>query len=138
MAKKHEEPMLSALLKYTTYFIYAIYIGIAFGFNKHAETYLILLSNFVKIYISCFLIYKFNPLSKAPFTEFDREAAYKAGVLLFFNTIIAETLIAFMRRFKTIDAVFERLGVGGRNNVAPSEPATRVEGGAPNPESKSV
>jgi hypothetical protein len=112
MAKNHE-PMLSAVLKYTTYAIYVIYIGVAFGINKNAETYLISISNFVKIYISCFLIYKFNPWSKAPLTDFDREAAYKAGVLLFFNTIIAETLIAFLRRFKTIDELFERIGIGG-------------------------
>jgi len=122
MAKNHE-PLLSTLLKYTTYTIYVIYIGIAFGINKNAETYLISISNFVKIYISCFLIYKFNPWSKAPLTEFDREAAYKAGVLLFFNTIIAETLIAFLRRFKTIDALFERLGIGGHKAAhAKSEP----------------
>lgn len=112
---KNQEPLLSSVLKYTTYMIYAIYVGIAFGVNKNAETYLIWISNFVKIYISCFLIYKFNPLSKAPLTEFDREAAYKAGVLLFFNTIIAETLIAFLRRFKTIDSAFNRLGIGGQN-----------------------
>ena len=122
---KNQEPLLSSVLKYTTYVIYAIYIGIAFGFNKNAETYLISLSNFVKIYISCFLIYKFNPLSKAPMTEFDREAAYKAGVLLFFNTIIAETLIAFLRRFKTVDAAFERLGIGGHKAPIPKEPTTQ-------------
>ena len=124
---KNQEPVLSSVLKYTTYVIYAIYIGIAFGINKNAETYLISLSNFVKIYISCFLIYKFNPLSKAQFTEFDREAAYKAGVLLFFNTIIAETLIAFLRRFKTVDALFERLGIGGHTATPAKETPSKPD-----------
>jgi len=132
MAKKQEEPILSQVLKYVTYTIYVIYIGIAFGINKNAQTYLITLSNFVKIYISCFLIYKFNPISKAPFSEGDREAAYKAGVLLFFNTIIAETLMAFLRRFKSIDALFEKLGISGGKKKVVSEQAPPVEGdGAP-------
>lgn len=124
---KNQEPLLSSVLKYTTYAIYVIYIGIAFGFNKNAETYLISISNFVKMYISCFLIYKFNPLSKAPLTEFDREAAYKAGVLLFFNTIIAETLIAFLRRFKTVDSAFKRLGIGGHTAPDAKEPSPQPD-----------
>lgn len=130
MVKKQEDRILSQVLDYVTYTIYIIYIGIAFGINKNAQTYLITLSNFVKIYISCFLIYKFNPLSKAHFTDFDRSAAYKAGVLLFFNTIIAETLMAFLRRFKSVDALFEKLGITGgkKKPVKPDEPATRVEG----------
>jgi len=132
MAKKQEDHILSQILDYVTYTIYIIYIGIAFGINKNAQTYLITLSNFVKIYISCFLIYRFNPLSKATFTEFDRAAAYKAGVLLFFNTIIAETLMAFLRRFKNVDALFEKLGIsGGKKNVGSAQ-APPVEGeGAP-------
>ena len=73
------------------------------------------------------MIYKFNPLSKAQFTEFDREAAYKAGVLLFFNTIIAETLIAFLRRFKTVDALFERLGIGGHTATPAKETPSKPD-----------
>ena len=60
--------------------------------------------------------------------EFDRKAAYKAGVLLFFNTIIAETLMAFLRRFKSIDALFEKLGIsGGKKVKSGAEQAAQVK-----------
>jgi len=65
-----------------------LYILIALGLSALAPEYLIDLQKFLKIYISCFLIYRFNTFRKIEFTDLDRKIAFNAGVLLISSDII--------------------------------------------------
>jgi hypothetical protein len=56
-----------------------------------APDYLEMLRMIVQIYISLFLIVRFNPyVKRAKFSELDRKVAYSAGILMFMSTIIAK------------------------------------------------
>lgn len=65
-----------------------LYILIALGLSALAPEYLIDLQKILKIYISCFLIYRFNTFRKIEFTDLDRKIAFNAGVLLISSDLI--------------------------------------------------
>lgn len=65
-----------------------LYIAISFGLSKLAPQYLSSLQRFLKIYVSLFLIYRFNAFREVKFTELDRKIAFDAGVLLIGSDII--------------------------------------------------
>ena len=73
-----------------TYVIWILYIIIALGLSAKAPKYLYILQRFIKIYISLFLIYRFNPFRHVKFTEFDAKIAFNAGVFLIATTAIDE------------------------------------------------
>ena len=55
-----------------------------------APGYLEMLRTIIQIYISLFLIIRFNPyVKRANFSELDRKVAYSAGLFVFASTIIA-------------------------------------------------
>ena len=56
-----------------------------------APEYLEMLRMIVQIYISLFLVIRFNPyVKRASFSELDRKVAYSAGIFIFMSTIIAK------------------------------------------------
>ena len=68
-----------------------IIVGLYFIGVFKTKPVLFLVVNFVlKIFIACFLIYRFNSYRKykITFTELDRKAAYSAGVYIFFLSFI--------------------------------------------------
>ena len=61
------------------------------GVSSLAPDYLEMLRMIVQIYISFFLILRFNPyVKRAKFSELDRKVAYSAGIFMFMSTIIAK------------------------------------------------
>jgi len=66
---------------------YILYFLIAFGLSTFAPEYLITLQYWTKIYISLFLIYRFNFFRKVEFIELDRKVAFSAGVFLLITTL---------------------------------------------------
>jgi len=61
------------------------------GIWSLAPNYLEILRTFIQIYISLFLIIRFNPyVLRANFSELDRTVAFNAGIFVFANTIIAK------------------------------------------------
>ena len=61
------------------------------GVSSLAPNYLEMLRMVVQIYISLFLIVRFNPYTKrASFSGLDRKVAYSAGIFIFTSTIIAK------------------------------------------------
>ena len=67
-----------------------LYFAIAFGLSANAPQYLETLNTYFKIYISLFLIYRFNPFRSIQFTELDSKIAFSAGLFLFATTTISQ------------------------------------------------
>lgn len=70
------------------YITWALYIAIALGLSAKAPEYLNYLHSFVKIYISLFLIYRFNPFRRVKFTGLDAKIAFSSGIFLLGTTAI--------------------------------------------------
>ena len=79
------------------YITYILYIAIALGLSASAPEYLDELQYYTKLYVSLFLIYRFNPFRRVKFTGLDAKITFSAGVFLlsttFFNSILKTYLI---------------------------------------------
>jgi hypothetical protein len=79
---------------------YIIYIASAIGISKTAPVYLDDFDYYVKIYISLFLLWRFNMFRKIEFNELDRKIAFSAGLFLFTSTAVYNILTSY---FKTTE-----------------------------------
>jgi hypothetical protein len=70
------------------YISWTLYIIIALGLSTNAPEYLDDLQKYIKIYVSLFLIYRFNPFRIVEFTKLDAKIAFSAGVFLLATTAI--------------------------------------------------
>jgi hypothetical protein len=84
---------------------YILYFIIAFGLSERAPVYLKKLDNFIKIYISLFLIYRFNPFRRVKFTELDTKIAFGAGVFLLGTTAIDGIIKYYLYTFTPLKQV---------------------------------
>ena len=73
------------IVMYVTYFLYAV---VALGLSAKAPQYLDDLVYFTKVYVSLFLIYRFNPFRRVKFTGLDAKIAFSAGTFLLATTAI--------------------------------------------------
>jgi hypothetical protein len=82
---KYQEKMFDLII-YATYVLMVLsYLGL----NEYAPTYLSMMDYYVRIYISLFLIWRFNPLRmQYEFTDLDRKIAYSAGVFILTTTAL--------------------------------------------------
>jgi hypothetical protein len=65
-----------------------LYIFIALGLSVKAPEYLDTLQYYIKVYVSLFLMYRFNPFRHVKFTNLDAKIAFTAGALLFTTTYV--------------------------------------------------
>lgn len=79
---------------------YTLYFLIIFGISKRAPEYLETLQYWVKIYVSVFLIIRFNFLRKVQFTDLDRKIAFTAGLFLLTTTIIDQIVRTYFLKAK--------------------------------------
>ena len=84
------------IYKYTIYVSYLLYAIILMGLSHSAPQYLKTLDNFLKIYVSLFLIFKFNPLRKSKFTNFDRKIVFSSAIFLLTTTTITNIFITLL------------------------------------------
>lgn len=70
------------------YVTWILYILVSLGLSLNAPEYLDTLQYYVKIYVSLFLMYRFNPFRHVRFTNLDAKIAFTAGALLFTTTYI--------------------------------------------------
>jgi hypothetical protein len=83
---------------FTFLIIYFLYFVIALGLSATAPKYLSFLNYYLKIYVSLFLLWRFNPFRRVKFTSFDKKIAFNAGVfILFATTSINEILINYTK-----------------------------------------
>jgi hypothetical protein len=90
------------IFDFTFIIIYILYFLIALGLSATAPKYLSFLDYYVKIYVSLFLIWSFNPFNKRrKFTSLDRKIALNAGIfVLFATTSLNQILIDFLKELK--------------------------------------
>jgi hypothetical protein len=82
------------------YLTWILYIAILFGVSSKAPEYLDDLQYYVKIYVSLFLIYRFNPFRRVKFTGLDAKVAFSAGVFLLTTTTINSILQNYLSIIK--------------------------------------
>jgi hypothetical protein len=80
---------------------YILYILFAVGLSGNAASYLADLDYYVKIYVSLFLMWRFNMFRSVKFTELDRKIAFTAGVFLFTSTALNKILISYFTKVKS-------------------------------------
>ena len=80
---------------------YILYFLILFGVSTSAPNYLNTFDSYVKIYVSLFLLWRFNVFRKIKFTDLDRKIAFSAGVFLFTTTTLNQILIQYLGQVKT-------------------------------------
>jgi hypothetical protein len=84
------------------YFTYFLYFAIALGISATAPKYLDLVNYYTKIYVSIFLILRFNPFTKIKFTGLDKKIVFTAGIFILFSTFpIYKILISYLTIIKT-------------------------------------
>lgn len=79
-----------------------LYIIIAFGISSSAPNYLNDLQYYTKIYVSLFLILRFNPFRRVKFTDLDREIAFSAGIFLLGTTAINSFLANYLNLLDSV------------------------------------
>lgn len=84
--------------------IFLLYIIVALGLSASAPVYLSTLEYYIQIYVSLFLIYRFNPFRSVKFTDLDRKIAFNAGIFLVTTTALNQIL----EKFKTQISEFAR------------------------------
>jgi hypothetical protein len=80
---------------------YILYFAIILGVSINAPDYLSSLDYYVKIYISGFLLLRFNPFRKVEFTDLDRKIVFSSAIFIFTTTAINSLLITYLKKTKT-------------------------------------
>jgi len=84
------------ILDIVTVITYILFVIYAVGFSKDAKAYLDKINAVVKIYISLFLMWRFNPFRTVVVTPLDKKVTFAGGVFLFSTTIIHTILIKYL------------------------------------------
>ena len=77
-----------------------LYIVIALNLSVSAPEYLNYLQSLMKIYISLFLIYRFNPFRSVNFTTLDSKIAFSSGLFLLGTTAIDNIIQNYLLNIK--------------------------------------
>jgi len=73
--------------------MYILYFVVALGLSTTAPKYLSLLDYYIKIYVSLFLLWRFNPFRKLRFTSLDKQIAFSAGFFVLSSTTSVNKII---------------------------------------------
>ena len=87
---------------------------IVLGVYPNAATYLANVDYYVRIYVSLFLLLRFNPFRHITFTDLDRKVAFSAGIFIFTTTIVNQILLSYATelRYYIRDAITDyRAGI---------------------------
>ena len=78
------------------YITWILYFAIALELSTNAPQYLNDLQYYIKLYVSLFLIFRFNPFRRVQFTELDAKIAFSAGIFLLATTAINSVLETYL------------------------------------------
>jgi hypothetical protein len=92
---------------FVVYITWFLYIIIALGLSANAPQYLDDLQYYVKIYISLFLIWRFNSFRNINLTYLDRKIALSAGVFLLATTAVEGFLNNYLEYVKSYTQFFK-------------------------------
>ena len=93
-----------SVIIYLTWFLY---FAILLGLSANAPQYLDDLQYYVKMYVSLFLIVRFNPFRRVRFNELDGKIAFSAGVFLITTTAINGLLEMYLDKLKGVLGMFQ-------------------------------
>ena len=79
---------LETVFTYTVLLMNIAYVALALGLLSKKPEILDKIDYAVNVFISVFLVWRFNPLFPPKFTEFDRKVIFSAGTFLFTMTIV--------------------------------------------------
>jgi len=74
---------------------------IVLGLYPNAATYLSNVDYYVRIYVSLFLLLRFNPFRHITFTDLDRKVAFTAGIFIFTTTVVNQILFAYANNVRS-------------------------------------
>jgi len=94
--KKHHEKIFI----YGLYASYTLYALILLGISTSAPKYLKELQGFLKLYVSLFLIWRFNPYRTAQMTPFDKRVVFSSAMFLLTTTTITQLVLSFITPIK--------------------------------------
>ena len=83
---------------YSIYLCYVLYALSFFNLYTGAIDYFHSIRAYLTIYISLFLIVRFNPFTKAKFTDFDRRVVFTAGTFLLTTTALSEIVLSILQQ----------------------------------------
>ena len=89
------------------YITWILYIAIALGLSANAPQYLDDLQYYIKLYVSLFLIFRFNPFRRVKFTGLDAKIAFSAGIFLLSTTAINNVLQTYLIELNTYLSFFK-------------------------------
>lgn len=89
------------LFEIMLFLTYIIYFGTLIGISMVAPEYVSSLDYYIKLYISLFLIIRFNPFMNTEFTKFDKKIAYNAGFFLLTTTAFTSIIKNYFNRAQT-------------------------------------
>jgi hypothetical protein len=81
---------------------WVLYFVIALGLSVKAPEYLDNLQYYVKLYVSLFLIWRFNPFRRVKFTFLDARIGFSAGVFLLMTTFVGNLLNTYLTQVQNI------------------------------------
>lgn len=88
------------LFIYGLYSSYVLFIIVLLGLSTTAPKYLSSLEKFLKLYVSLFLLWRFNPLRKKPFRKFDRRVVFSCALFLLMTTLLTDAVMTYMQLFR--------------------------------------
>ena len=84
-----------------------LYFLILLGLTATAPEYLDDLNYYVEIYVSLFLIYRFNPFRQTKYTELDVKITFAAGIFLLLTTTIGSLIKTYIGEIKEYISLVE-------------------------------
>ena len=91
----------NTIFNYVIFISYILYFIALLGISSSAPEYLEKIEYWVRIYISIFLIVRFNMFRKITFNYLDQKIAFHAGVFLLATTIIQQILMNYLDKIKS-------------------------------------
>ena len=87
----------STTYMWTAFLLTTVYIAVLLGIVATKPEYIQTLETFIKIYISAFLLWRFNPLaSDRKFTELDRKIVFSAALVVLSTTALHSVVQAYL------------------------------------------
>lgn len=96
--KQNIHKLQEIVFNYVIIITYILYFLIFVGLSSSAPEYLNDLQNYTKIYVSLFLIFRFNPFREIEFTKLDAKIAFSAGLFLLTTTALQNIFIKFFKK----------------------------------------
>lgn len=85
-----------------TFLSFALYFAIGIGLSANAPEYLGKLQNYTKLYVSLFLVWRFNPFRRVRFTELDAKIAFSAGIFLLTTTAFEGIVSNYLKEIRRV------------------------------------